>query len=76
MTKYPILLPAHDKLTNLIIQGAHKRSLHSGINGTVTLLRQSYWIPQIRQNVKTILRKCVTCKKVTGQHYCTPKAPP
>ncbi|XP_071149289.1 uncharacterized protein [Mytilus edulis] len=76
MAKYPILLPAHDKLTNLIIQDAHKRSLHSGVNGTVTLLRQSYWIPQIRQNVKTILRKCVTCKKVTGQHYRTPEAPP
>lgn len=74
--RYPILLPTGDQVTNLVIKDAHERSLHSGINTTVTLLRQSYWIPKIRQNVKTLSRKCVVCRKVTGKAYQIPESPP
>ncbi|XP_063400009.1 uncharacterized protein LOC134684637 [Mytilus trossulus] len=55
---------------------AHNRLLHSGLESTVTSLRQFYWIPAIRQNVKTIIHKCVTCRKVTGRPYATPDPPP
>ncbi|XP_053406421.1 uncharacterized protein LOC128559227 [Mercenaria mercenaria] len=75
-TKYPYLLPPKDKLTDLIISNAHVSSLHSGLESTVTFLRQSFWIPTIRQRVKTIIHKCITCRKVTGQPYRVPDAPP
>ncbi|CAC5355062.1 unnamed protein product [Mytilus coruscus] len=52
-TKFPILLPAKDKLTKLIIMDAHISHLHSGLSNTVTLLRQTYWIPTIRQVANT-----------------------
>ena len=74
--KYPILLPNKDKLTNLIVLDAHTRLLHSGLESTVTSLRQFYWIPAIRQCVKTLLRKCISCKKVIGRPYATPDPPP
>ena len=76
MAKFPILLPTNDKITNMIIEDAHRRNLHSGEGSTITLLRQTFWIPQIRQKVKSILRKCVTCKKATGHSYRAPETPP
>ncbi|XP_061168132.1 uncharacterized protein LOC133177057 [Saccostrea echinata] len=74
--KHPILLPPNDQLTTLIILDAHRRNLHSGVNSTVTLLRQNYWIQRIRQSVKSVLRKCITCRKIMGKPYPIPEAPP
>ncbi|CAC5355044.1 unnamed protein product [Mytilus coruscus] len=56
-TKFPILLPAKDKLTKIIIMDAHITHLHSS---TVTLLRQAYWIPTIRQVANKLLKAIVT----------------
>ncbi|XP_053392176.1 uncharacterized protein LOC128554881 [Mercenaria mercenaria] len=66
MTKYPYLLPTKHPFTNLIIKYAHSRLLHAGVSSTTTFLRQKYWIPSIRLNVKVILRKCTCCKKIVG----------
>ena len=75
-TKFPILLPSHGKLTELIIQDAHKTQLHSATENTVTFLRQRFWIPSIRQRVRRVIRACVTCRKVSGAPYRTPDPPP
>ena len=74
--KFPLLLPAKDKLTELIITDAHVTHLHSRLSSTVTLRCQTYWIPTLRQVVKSILHKCVSCKKVTGRPYSAPDPPP
>jgi hypothetical protein len=55
---------------------ARYHQLHAGINQTCTHLRQHYWIQAIRQYVKTILRSCVVCRKVTGKAYRAPDPPP
>ncbi|XP_070537448.1 uncharacterized protein [Ptychodera flava] len=44
-TKFPILLPRNHAFTRLVIQQAHIRVLHSGMQATVTNIRQRYWIP-------------------------------
>ena len=74
--KFPLLLPRRHPLTNLIIQESHEKTNHSGLQSTVTLLRHHFWITSIRQAVKTILRKCVTCKRISGQPYQTPLIAP
>jgi len=76
ITKFPHLLPSKHPLTNLIINTAHVNQLHCGVNSVITVLRQQYWIPKIRQVVRSLLRKCVTCKKVSGKPYSAPEAPP
>ena len=58
------------------MQDTHRKQLHSGINATVAALRQSYWITAIRQYVKKLLRRCVTCRKVTGSPFKTPDPAP
>ena len=43
---------------------------------TIAAIRQKFWIPVIRQAVRKIIRKCVTCRKVVGKAYDQPDLPP
>ncbi|VDI60377.1 Hypothetical predicted protein [Mytilus galloprovincialis] len=52
--KFPVLLPKKNQFTDLIILNAHLQMLHSGAGQTITQIRQSYWIPSIRQCVNHI----------------------
>ena len=74
--KFPYLLPKKHSLTSLIVYYVHKAHLHAGVNATVTAMRQSYWIPSVRQIVKSLLRKCVTCRRIVGRAYSRPDQPP
>ena len=51
--KHPILLPRFSEITKLLILFHHEVMLHSGVSITVSSIRQLYWIPSIRQRVKT-----------------------
>ena len=74
-TKFPHLLPPRHPLTTMIIQETHKKLHHGGTAITMTALRQVYWIPTIRQWVRSIL-KCVACARAMGKPYGTPNLPP
>ena len=76
MAKFPYLLPPRHVLTNMIIQQTHKKLHHAGVSATVTALRQVFWIPTIRQRVRTQLRKCVVCNRLMGKPYQAPDPPP
>ena len=39
------------------------------MNATVAEVRKLYWIPQIRQGIRKILRNCITCKRVHDKSY-------
>ena len=75
-TKFPYLLPRKHPLTDMIIKDTHKKLHHGGTAITVTAIRQVFWIPTIRQRVRSILRRCVTCAKTMGKPYKTPDPPP
>ena len=70
--KFPILIPSRHKLSELIIHDAHVRVLHSGLQSTITCIRERFWITCIRQRVKSLLRGCVVCKRVMGKPYRSP----
>ena len=76
LTKFPYLLPPRHPLTSLIIIDTHRKLHHSGVSNTVTALHQVYWIPAIRQCVRKLLRRCVTCNKLLGKPYGAPSPPP
>ena len=75
LARFPYLLPSRHPLTVLIIKNAHSVQLHSGVNLTLTALRQTYWIPAGRQRIKSIIRKCVVCRRMTGKPYTIPDPP-
>ncbi|XP_074658621.1 uncharacterized protein LOC141911530 [Tubulanus polymorphus] len=75
-SKHPIFVPKSCMLSSLIINDAHLQVMHFGVSATVCKIRENFWIPQIRQAVKSQVRKCVTCRKVSGKPFTLPDPPP
>lgn len=59
--KYPILLPSRHCVTDLIIRETHMKSYHAGIQSTLGTLRHRFWILDGKNQVRKIVRHCVTC---------------
>ncbi|XP_071150570.1 uncharacterized protein [Mytilus edulis] len=74
--KTPILLPKKNKVTKLLIESMHRKNFHVGVSQTLSAMRQTYWIPQGRSEVKRVLRKCIICKRCEGGPYKMPLMPP
>ena len=75
-TKHPVLLPRTHFLTILLVQRAHERVMHGGVNATLTELRSRVWIVRERNFVKRILGQCTICRKFEGKPYRAPLPPP
>lgn len=60
--RHPIILP-HHRVTELIVQQAHQRSLHGGLQLTLRVLRQNFWILRARIFVRAHINKCVPCAR-------------
>ena len=76
LAKFPYLLPTKHYFTRLIIYATHDIQLHAGVNGTLTAICHSYWIPAACQIIRQLLRKCVICQKVIAKPYQAPDPPP
>ena len=76
LARFPYLLPPKHQFTTLIVSSVHSSQYHGGVIGTLTAIRQNYWIPKGRQCVKAIIRRCITCKKQSGKPYSAPDPPP
>jgi transposase InsO family protein len=70
------LLPVDHPFTTLIIHSIHTAQLRSGVNSTLTALRDRFWIPRARQVIKKLLRKCFVCRKQSGKPYTIPDPAP
>lgn len=62
--KHPMIIPSHHIATPLLIKHIHQKTMHGGVQLTLSTLRQKYWILQGRSVVKKVIRNCVTCFKV------------
>lgn len=60
--KHPVILP-QDRIANVIIRYHHLKALHGGLQLTLSLLRERYWIIHARNRTKLILSKCVICAR-------------
>ena len=74
-TKEPILLPSKHRFTELVIKQEHKQVHHNGIKSTLNGVREKYWVLRGRETVKRVLRRCVTCKKIEGKAFQSPREP-
>ena len=61
--KYPKLLPHKAHFTSLVIVEIHKRLVHAEISHTLGQIRQDYWIPHGRAEVRHALSQCIKCKQ-------------
>lgn len=62
-SKSPILLPAKHAFVKLLIKQTHDQVKHSGINATLTAMRERYWVLRGRETVKGVVRHCVVCRR-------------
>jgi len=60
LEKHPIILPKH-RISELLIDCAHRATLHRSTQLTLCHLRQKYWIIGSRNLVKAHIRRCVIC---------------
>ncbi|VDK45702.1 unnamed protein product, partial [Cylicostephanus goldi] len=70
-TKTPIYIASKTALAQLIIAEVHN-NYHRGVAHTISSVRENYWIPKIRQQVKKIITRCVPCQKMNNLPFYYP----
>ena len=61
--RHPIILPKNHHVVNLITRFYHYISGHSGLEHTLSLIRQKFWIIKARPTIRRILNGCISCIK-------------
>lgn len=61
--KHPKIIPRDSRLAELLVDEAHKLTLHGGHRQTSAALRQQYWIPGGSNAIKKQLRQCIICRR-------------
>lgn len=64
--KHPAIIARFSRYSALVIDQAHRRTLHSGTQLTLAVVRQRYWIIGGRELVGTIIKDCITCARNRG----------
>lgn len=59
--KHPVIIPKGSRLAWLMMDYAHRRNLHGGVQVVMQYIRQRYWIPQLRDELKKYTHSCMTC---------------
>ena len=59
--KHPLVLPSRNPLTRLVVLFYHQKDEHCGVQHTLLLTRQKFWIVNGNASVKAYLRECGVC---------------
>ncbi|XP_077259718.1 uncharacterized protein LOC143896040 [Temnothorax americanus] len=59
--RHPAILPRDLRLTTLIVEAFHKKTLHGGVQLTLAMIRQKFWIPKGRALVQQCIHRCIPC---------------
>lgn len=65
--KHPMLLPSRNCITDRIIREIHERHYHTGIQTTLYLLRQKFWLLDGRNQVRKVIRTCTRSLRFNSQ---------
>ncbi|XP_057366727.1 uncharacterized protein LOC130687571 [Daphnia carinata] len=87
VTRHPVILPPEERITSLIVWDVHVRNYHIKADRLLCELRAMYWVTSGRRVIKSILNKCIPCKRRDVQpvaplmaqlpiHRITPFLPP
>jgi len=73
--KYPILLPKSHAVVDQIIRQHHLENCHAGVQFLMGSLREHYWILQSRRVIRSVISKCVKCRRFTTKKLQTVPSP-
>ena len=69
---YPVYLPDSEMYTEKLVQHAHEAFLHGGVSLTMAKVRETHWVPRLRQLVKRLIKRCYGSKRFMLLHTPTP----
>ncbi|XGW22154.1 hypothetical protein V3C99_004829, partial [Haemonchus contortus] len=72
--KNPIVIAPKTEMSRLIIAESHD-TYHKSVAHTMSDIRQKFWIPRLREQVKKYIRKCIPCQKLNALPYKYPQMP-
>ncbi|GJZ22593.1 putative reverse transcriptase domain-containing protein [Tanacetum coccineum] len=63
-------LPCYGDLMTVIMHESHKLkySIHPGSNKMYQDMKKLYWWPNMKADIATYVRKCLTCAKIKAEH--------
>ncbi|CAI6376224.1 unnamed protein product [Macrosiphum euphorbiae] len=59
--RHPVLLPKAHLYTTMVVRSIHLLHQHAGLNVTMSLVRQKYWVVHGRSIIRKVLHDCVKC---------------
>ncbi|XP_050306311.1 uncharacterized protein LOC126743323 [Anthonomus grandis grandis] len=65
--RFPVILPAKHPLVQSLIWFEHTKSCHVRTQGLLSLLREKYWILGGRRSIRSVISRCVVCKRQHGK---------
>lgn len=65
--KHPYIIPHDSRLAHLIMDYVHRQTKHGGIQVMMQYIRQKYWIPKLRNALRSIVHKCVVCVRMAAR---------
>jgi len=66
-TMHQMILLSNHHFTQLVVTAEHIRLHHAGPQLLIASLRERYWIPRMRNLVKTVIHQCITCYRFKAQ---------
>ncbi|XP_034946345.1 uncharacterized protein [Chelonus insularis] len=60
---HPIILPGKSYFSQLVIDQAHRRTLHEGTQVTLIHVREKFWILGGRAPIRSFILRCVICAR-------------
>jgi len=71
----PLLLSGEHPLVRQLILDCHRERCHAGVGYLLVKLRKKYWILKARKTIKSVLAKCIKCRKLNAKPVVTETAP-
>ncbi|GBN32734.1 hypothetical protein AVEN_178946-1 [Araneus ventricosus] len=65
--RYPILLPSKHHVVDCLIREYHLKHSHAGIQTLIAIIREEVWIIAARRTIRSVVKKCVRCKRFTAK---------
>ena len=75
ITTQPLIIPKDHHVAALLITHIHKSCGHLGREHVLSRLREKFWIPQARVLTRSILSRCLTCKRLSSKPLTQQMAP-
>lgn len=65
--RHPIIIPRRSRLTYLLIDHAHKQTLHDGVQMISAIVRRNFWTLDARNQIRQTIHRCVQCFRQKAQ---------